>query len=218
MHAHKPSAIPLVAMFVLAAAPLVGAAAWGGWAVTTIHELPDYAVAGQPLTLAFTIRQHGRDPLAGLKPEVEARIGATTLRMLAEPGGAKGEYRSTLTLPSAGRWTLAVRTGFGNSQVTGLPLDVITRGAAPVALTAAARGERLFAAKGCVTCHVDIDVGPPVTGRGLPGDYVSRVLADPQKALAGRRGADLMPNLHLAQGEIAALSAFLSGSSRSASR
>ncbi len=31
----------------------------GGWAIITLNEFPDYAVAGKPLNLTFSVRQHG---------------------------------------------------------------------------------------------------------------------------------------------------------------
>jgi hypothetical protein len=45
----------------------------GGWAVVTVENLPDYAVAGRTLPLTFAVRQHGRTMLSGLKPSVEIR-------------------------------------------------------------------------------------------------------------------------------------------------
>jgi len=54
------------------------AAAIGGWAVITVEQLPDYVTAGQPVTLTFTVRQHGVTRLSGLKPSIEARSGDVT--------------------------------------------------------------------------------------------------------------------------------------------
>jgi hypothetical protein len=34
----------------------------GGWAITIVDDLPDYAVAGEPLALIFSVRQHGVQP------------------------------------------------------------------------------------------------------------------------------------------------------------
>src|SRR5260370_1060021 len=52
------------------------AALFGGWAVITVEDLPDYLVAGQPVSLTFTVRQHGVRPLEAVAPTVEARSGA----------------------------------------------------------------------------------------------------------------------------------------------
>src|SRR5947199_50889 len=73
----------------------------------------------------------------------------------------------------------------------------------------------LFVAKGCVTCHVhgDIEgsgtvaVGPELTGRRWPAEYLKLFLANP--AIAPRSGTFRMPDLGLKPQEIAALAAFL---------
>jgi hypothetical protein len=38
----------------------------GGWAVTTVTDVPEYAIAGQPLTLSFAVRQHGVSLAGGI--------------------------------------------------------------------------------------------------------------------------------------------------------
>lgn len=188
-------------------------AVFGGWASITLDDVPDYAVARQPLELTFTVRQHGFSPMSDLAPRVEAAGG--TLRAVAaatRDGDGTGRYRASLTLPEAGEWTVTIQSGFGNSRVTLLPLRVIAAGATPPAApTAAERGRRLFAGKGCVTCHVHADVpgsgtvavGPDLTGRRLASEYLSQFLANP--AIRTQK----MPNLGLRQPEIAALTAFL---------
>jgi len=66
----------LVAFLILCV--MVGAAHAGGWAVITLDDLPDHAVAGKPIKLVFVVRQHGRTLLTGLQPRVRA-ISATGL-------------------------------------------------------------------------------------------------------------------------------------------
>lgn len=187
-------------------------AAFGGWASITLDDVPDYAVARQPLELTFTVRQHGFEPLGDLRPRVEAAGGDLRAVAAATREGAAGRYRASLTLPEAGEWTVTIQSGFGNSRVQLLPLRVIAAGAnPPAAPSAAERGRRLFAGKGCVTCHVHADVpgsgtvavGPDLTGRRLASEYLSQFLANP-----GIR-TQKMPNLGLRQPEIAALAAFL---------
>src|SRR6059058_6668777 len=106
------------------------AAAIGGWAVITVEQLPDFVTAGRPVTLAFTVRQHGVTRLSGLKPSIEARSGDVTTTAAASPGRETGQYVSTLSLPRAGEWTITIHSGFLDRQVTLLPLSVIAPGAA----------------------------------------------------------------------------------------
>ena len=192
--------------------------AMGGWAVTTVKDLPDYAVAGKALTLSFIVRQHGQTPLNNLKPEIEASAGTVQLRATATRGKGDGQYESTLTLPHAGEWTITIHSGFMNSGVTLLPLRVIEPGGKAVVLTDADRGQRLFLAKGCVTCHGQIAVGPDLTNREFPVEYVKQLLADPKATFGSRRGATDMPNLNLSQQEIASLAAFVGSDKHAASR
>ena len=197
---------PYIAL--LGALMFIGAA-YGGWAVTTVRDLPDYAVAGKALTLDFTVRQHGRDLLRNLKPEIEARSGSTELRATAEAGKSAGQYLSTITLPTPGTWTLTIKSGFMNSGVTLLPIQVIEPGGRAVVLSDQERGHRLFVAKGCITCHGEIAVGPDLKDRQFPVEYVKQLLADPKATFGNRRGATDMPNLNLSAPEIASIAAYI---------
>jgi mono/diheme cytochrome c family protein len=202
--------------------PAIAALA-GGWAVVTVEDLPDHVVAGRPVQLEFTVRQHGVEPLSGLEPQVEVRGRGAPLRAMATPAGAAGRYRATLTVPEPGDWTLTVHSGFGKSRLTLVPIAAVAPGAAPAALSDRERGQRLFVAKGCVTCHLHRDVagsgtfavGPELTERPLAPDYLARYLADPSISPTNRaRGDGAMPDLDLDQAEIGALVAFLGGERR----
>ena len=208
---------PLVLLF-----PTIAALA-GGWAVTTVEDLPDHVVAGRPVNLEFTVRQHGVSPMTGLEPQVEVRGRGTPMRAMAAPAGAAGRYRATLTLPEPGDWTLTIHSGFGKSRISLLPIAAVAPGATPPALSDAERGQRLFVAQGCVTCHVQravagsgtYAVGPDLTERPLAPDYLARYLADPSISPSNRsRGDGAMPDLDLDAAEIGALVAFLGGERR----
>ena len=80
----------------------------GGWAVITLDELPTQAVAGEPLTVGFTVRQHGRTLMTGLSPTVTAILGEEKLVFPAEAEGGPGHYTATLTLTKAGDWQWAI--------------------------------------------------------------------------------------------------------------
>ncbi len=64
------------ALGVLAMAVLLIAAtptAFGGWAVVTLQEVPEYLEVGTPTTLSFKIRQHGETLLDDRSPSVTLR-------------------------------------------------------------------------------------------------------------------------------------------------
>src|SRR5438552_18195859 len=77
------------------------AAVIGGWAVITVEQLPDYVTAGRPVTLSFTVRQHGVTRLSGLKPSIDARSGDLTTTATASPGPETGPYASPRRQPRA---------------------------------------------------------------------------------------------------------------------
>jgi len=189
----------------------------GGWAVITVEALPDHAVMGRPVDLAFVVRQHGLTMLEGLEASVEAKAAGREVTAPAKPGSRKGHYSASLTLPGAGDWTITIHSGFGNSRITLLPLMVIDANAAPPpAPSGVERGRRLFVAKGCITCHIHgdvaattlVEVGPELTYKRYQAEYLSRLLADP--SIAAKPGApSRMPNLELKTAEIASLVAFV---------
>ena len=202
------------------------AMAFGGWAVVTVDDLPDYLVAGQPVTLSFVVRQHGVTRLTGLSPSVVMWSGDTRTSTPARPMAEAGRYTYTVTVPRAGDWSFRIQSGFGPSNTTLLPITAVAAGAQPPRLVADhVRGMRLFHAKGCVTCHVrgslggdGIRVGPELTGKRYVADYVATFLADPDASpLSKQTNSDLrMPKLDLKPREIASLVAFLNSDASTA--
>lgn len=183
--------------------------AFGGWAVVTVDDLPDYMVAGQPVTFSYRVRQHGVTLLSGLRGRVEAEGGPLEARATATPAREAGRYTATLTLPQPGEWTITIHSGFGNSKVKLEPVRAVNPGAPQRPLPEAERGRRLFAAKGCVTCHSGGAIGPDLAGRRYPPEYLTQFLADPARTRPQGSGTLRMPNLDLKQPEIAALVAFI---------
>jgi len=179
----------------------------GGWAIITVDELPDYAVAGTPVALSFMVRQHGEEPINDLEPRIEAASGSAKVVTLARAGVGKGRYRASVTLPQAGNWTLTIRSGFGRSDLKLLPMTAVKPGTRAVAVTDVDRGERLFVAKGCVTCHVDTKIGPALDGRRFEPTYLAGFLAKPRRI--NPNAPMVMPNLGLGQREITSLVAYL---------
>jgi mono/diheme cytochrome c family protein len=82
----------------------------GGWAVITLDELPADVVAEEPLTVGFTVLQHGRTPMNGLTPTVTANLDNDTKFVVdAEPGSKPGHYTATLTFPEEGEWSWSIQ-------------------------------------------------------------------------------------------------------------
>lgn len=224
-----------VAALALVAVPVV-AFTFGGWAVITVDALPEYAVAGTPTTLTYTVRQHGMTLLSGLRPFIVARNGSA--RVEATTGTTPdGHYSATMTLPRDGAWTIDIRSGFMNSTMTTplMPLRVVAAGTpAPPPMPDALRGKHLFVAKGCVTCHVhpeteewqSVSAGPNLTGRRYVPEVLAAFLDDPDKSplsqtpKSGIGGATYvrMPKLGLDPREITALVAFVNGGNAVANR
>lgn len=205
----------------------IAAARMGGWAVVTVESSPDYIVAGKPAELTFTVRQHGVAPMSDLQPTIEAKAGSRSVKGMTWRLKQAGGYGARVTVPSAGEWQITINSGFGRSRGMLLPLPAIDSGShAPSPIQNSERGRRLFAAKGCVTCHihggVDVvgdlkDFGPNLTDRRFPAEYLAAFLADP--SIKPPTNANVrMPNLALKQLEIASLVAFINSERRLSTR
>lgn len=82
----------------------------GGWAVITLDELPINVVAGEPLTVGFTVLQHGITPMTGIEPTVTAKLSRTEKMVVpAKPKGDPGHYVATLTFPKEGNWEWSIQ-------------------------------------------------------------------------------------------------------------
>ncbi len=190
---------------------------FGGWAVVTVDDLPEYLTVGQPNKIAFVVRQHGMRLMDEVRPEVVATDGKTTVHGTAPTMASAGHFAANLVVPHAGKWTVTVNSGWGKSATKLYPISAIAAGAAPPAPTPASeRGQKLFAAKGCMTCHVHgavegsgfVKVGPDLTPKRYAGDFLTRFLADPSIQRTPGLQAQ-MPNLGLKPAEISALVAFI---------
>ena len=208
-------------MLKMVAALIAGAATMGGWAVVTVTDLPEYFVAGRPYTIEFKIRQHGRNLLSDLEPELVVSTsgprlggmlgGANEQRIPAKARSA-GTYAATFTAPPTGPLYLTIKSSFGGNNLRLYPTPVIAAGAAAPTTSPADRGRALFVAKGCNACHTNADladrpdnqqinVGPQLGGHRLARDYVVQKMKSP--------ASEKMPDLGLSDAEIGAIAAFL---------
>lgn len=197
----------------------IAATRLGGWAIVSLVDPPTHLAAGAPNVIDFAVQQHGDQPLGNLKPTVSARSGLRWVSATGEQVG-QGTYRATLNLPAtgSGEWRIKVDADFGRSRGELVPLRAIARGQAAPHLTASERGRQLFAAKGCVSCHVhsavDIEgelksAGPDLSGRRFPAEYLGRFLSDPGIKTSSAGNGLKMPNPRLRPQEITALVAFI---------
>jgi mono/diheme cytochrome c family protein len=189
-----------------------GLAVFGGWAVVTVENPPERLTVGVPYTIEYSVRQHGVELLSGLRGTIEAKAGGQVVRADAKPSSSVGKYSAVLSIPSAGSWTITVNSGFGQSKTTMRPIAVAVPGAAVATMTEPERGQDLFVAKGCVTCHVDMKVIPvDVRATRYDDKFVKQLLADPKSMPKRHKAGVEMPNLGLKPAEISALAAYLSG-------
>ena len=184
----------------------------GGWAVVTVKDLPEYVVAGQRYTVQFQVRQHGRTLMNNVEPRLV--VGDSTI---AATRVGDGTYTASFVAPQADQVDLTIMSGWGASNLHLYPVRVVKAGAAaPAALSARERGQMLFVAKGCNSCHVNSDladrpdnqsltVGPALSGRQLARDYVLNKIKNPN--------SQIMPNLSLSDAEAQAIASFVSASS-----
>ncbi len=213
------------AAIVVVALSSIAAARFGGWAVVSVEDVPDYLVAGKLTVFDFKVRQHGEHAMDDLKPEFTAHKGFRSVdgRVWQTP---KGGYRASLTVPEPGDWQITIEPKFGRSKGELLPIRAFDSTAKPAPLGDFERGRRMFAARGCVTCHVhrDVDIkgelskyAPDLSNRRFPAEYLAQFLANPSIKPLTQNG-ERMPNLGLRQREIAALVAFINGPSQVSTR
>ena len=109
----------------------------GGWAVITLDELPSDVVAGEPLTIGFTVLQHGRTPMTDLEPTVTARLSdGKPITFFAAPGEKPGYYTATLTFPEEGNWEWSIQAFAMDQKMPAL--NVTSPGAVTLSRPAAA--------------------------------------------------------------------------------
>jgi mono/diheme cytochrome c family protein len=189
---------------------------FGGWAVVTVEDVPEYLTAGAPAKITYTVRQHGMTLLDHLNGKLVATNGRAEV-VARSTDLSNGRYAATLTLPTPGAWTITVDGAWGVPYTVLRAMPVIPAGATPPrSAVPAEHGRQLFAAKGCVTCHVHgavegsgaLKVGPDLTPKRYEAAFLARFLADPSiQRTPGMQNQ--MPNLMLKPAEISALVAFI---------
>jgi mono/diheme cytochrome c family protein len=213
-----------IGVLLIAATPT----AFGGWAVVTLRDVPEYFVVGKPTTLSFEIRQHGRHLLADRSPTVTLRKAGTGFLsnlMGRDPVAAvkrpeAGLYEATVTPSDTGDVLVTIDTDLARWKVQLLPFRVVAAGHTPQPLSSHERGRQLFAAKGCATCHAKrddpaleewrvIQVGPDLTDRSFPQQWLAQKLADPAEYRTAPINDSVMPDLPLDQREIDALVGYI---------
>ena len=191
------------------------ALSFGGWASTTVENVPEFAITGKPIDITYTVRQHGMTLLSKLNGTVTISAGDYSRTFAAFEVG-EGMYRTQITIPNAGLWTVRIRNGFGDRSGTSFTLDSRGATSAIPSMQPYDRGRQLFAAKGCANCHshqltknlLATQAGPDLSEPKFANAYLARFLANPNIKTDWKSEAR-MPNLGLKPAEIAALSAFL---------
>ena len=109
-----------------------------------------------------------------------------------------------------GKASIEAGKGYGFARkINSVPLTAVEHGTSLTrVLGDVERGRRLFVAKGCVTCHEQIGVGPNLTGKRFDVAYISTFIANPPST-PSRQGGSPMPNLGLQQREVTSLVAYL---------
>ncbi len=102
------SALAALTLTLLVAAPVLA----GGWAEIVVDAQTDAAppTEGRPITLGFTVLQHGVTPAGWEHPTVhltDVLTGRTT-DIAATGRGKDGHFVATVTLPTSGYWTWTV--------------------------------------------------------------------------------------------------------------
>jgi hypothetical protein len=102
----------------------------GGWAMTSLDPFEPPA-AGQPITIGFTILQHGQTPVD--VPDVGIRLSGQGQKSEFFPAASDGpdrigHYTATVLFPSQGTFTWVVEQGWFGPQELG---QITIEGGAP---------------------------------------------------------------------------------------
>jgi hypothetical protein len=114
----------------------------GGWAVTTLDELPTVIRAGQTYPIGYTIRRHGQTPFVGAQSAIEIRSpnGGTTERFAGQPEGAPGHYVAQVRFPEPGDWEwIADQAPFQRQPLGSISVMPVGMGDSPVTESVAAQ-------------------------------------------------------------------------------
>lgn len=118
----------------------------GGWAISTLDEIP-VPIAGEPIDVGFTIRQHGVTPI-DLTENVGITIslaGGNAQYFPAAGDGTVGHYVARVEFPSEGRYQWNIRQGWFAEQDlgqidVGAPTKIVNTGSSPNSLRYIALG------------------------------------------------------------------------------
>jgi len=106
----------LVVVIAVLAVLAPAAALAGGWATVQLSSTPTGARAGVPWVVDLTVLQHGRTPLAEIRPEVRISQGTVNRSFLAKPTAKVGVYRARVVFPRAGMWSWVIWDGFSRTH------------------------------------------------------------------------------------------------------
>lgn len=190
----------LVAVLALSLGILASPALAGGWAVTTLDDLPDQFVAGKEYLLGYTIRQHGQTPINVGRTEILAL--ASSGRTLSFPGkaeGAVGHYVATVFFPTSGSYTWQVTQGDFAPQDLGRITILAAAGtstadkavADKTAADKAAGADKSVVADKAAAVEKVAAAGKAVTAdRAITAEKADTAIAPAAPAVAGAPGTD----------------------------
>ena len=136
---HRAATIAAVSAMALTLILATSALA-GGWAQAIMDSPPDDpGGANQPVTIGFTLLQHGVTPVDWGTAKVVLTNEATgqSVTTDARPQGAVGHWVAEISVPAAGTWSYTIRHDL-EIEMTGFTPLVVGPTAAQPASTAAA--------------------------------------------------------------------------------
>jgi hypothetical protein len=106
------SVLASLGMALVAILAISTSAVAGGWATVEMDKPVTRIEVNEPMTLDFTLLQHGVTPADWTTTYVEARNNESgeTLRFDAVAGSEAGRWSVDVTFPSSGTWNWAIKT------------------------------------------------------------------------------------------------------------
>src|SRR5262245_20931395 len=113
----------MILIVAMALGLIAGVAQAGGRARVTIVAAPKQVIAGETFDVAFTVRSE----IPAMKdrkvePTVRAVCGDQVVTIAAVATKTRGEYKASVTLPSAGDWAITVDSQYCQTVMDPLKL------------------------------------------------------------------------------------------------
>jgi hypothetical protein len=115
----------MVLTAMVAAVAIASGAEAGGRARVRVSQAPRRVVAGQSFEVAIQVIPQTWSHARNVEPLLTAECGARKVTFATKAEARPNQYRASLTLPSAGNWTILVDSRYCQTVMTPISVEAI---------------------------------------------------------------------------------------------